>query len=68
MPRKFVRNSQEHVSGSSIRRRSALKRLENQLLTGFKNIWDEDVMKSEPLTEEDRKRITKEIETLKTRV
>lgn len=52
------------------RRRRVMKRLENQLLTGFKTVKDETSgnIGTAPLTEEDRKRIIKELETLKTRL
>lgn len=52
------------------RRRTVIKRLGNQLLTGFKTITNAETgeISTEKLTEDDRKRIEKEIETLKKRV
>lgn len=51
------------------RRKSVIKRLENQLLTGFKNVTNEKgEIGSEKLNEQDVKRINKEVETLKTRL
>jgi len=49
------------------RRRNVIDRLESQLSFGYKPSKDE---KGEtiPLTDSDRKRITKELETLKTRL
>lgn len=49
------------------RRKSALSRLEKQLLTGMKPVKGSSVVQEE-LTEADIKRIKKEIETLKTRI
>ncbi len=50
------------------RRKGALKRLENQLLTGYKTVNVEGGIGTAPLTEEDKVRINKEIEILKTRL
>jgi hypothetical protein len=52
------------------RRKRAAKRLEAQLMTGYKTVTDEETgqISTAKLTEEDRKRIEKELETLKTRV
>jgi len=65
MPKKFDRGSK-----AVDRRKAASKRLENQLLTGFKTVTDKETgqISTEKLTEEDRKRIEKELETLKTRI
>lgn len=64
MPKKFDR------SPAAIRRRKGvIKRLENQLLTGFKSIRTETgEISSAPLTDQDKKRIVKEIEVLQTRL
>lgn len=51
---------------ATARRQGALKRLENQLLTGFKPVKNEDsTMGTTALTDHDKKRIQKEIEVLK---
>jgi hypothetical protein len=52
------------------RRKATIKRLENQLLTGFKTVTNAETgeVGTEKLTDDDRQRINKEIETLKTRV
>lgn len=64
MPAKFDRSPR-----AKGRRQAVIKRLDNQLLTGFKTVNDaEGKIGTAPLTEEDRKRIKSEIETLKTRL
>jgi hypothetical protein len=64
MPRKFSRAP--HIVA---RRERVIKRLENQLLTGFKTVTDEKGnIGSEPLTDKDKVRIRGEIEVLKTRL
>lgn len=64
MPKKFDRSSR-----AIERRKGVIKRLENQLLTGFKSVTnDKGEIGSEPLNEQDKARIRKEIETLKTRL
>lgn len=51
------------------RRKRVLKRLENQLLTGFKSTKNElGEIISVKLTDEDRRRIEKELEKIKTRI
>lgn len=50
------------------RRKRAMKRLEAQLEDGHKIVTEERKDVSKELTEEDRRRIKKEIETLKTRL
>lgn len=64
MPTKFARNP-----ASRERRKRVITRLEAQLLTGFKAVKNEETseISTVKLTEEDRKRIETEIETLKTR-
>lgn len=64
VPKKFDRRP------ATVRRRErVIKRLENQLLTGFKNVTNEKgEIGSEKLTDRDKERIQKEIETLKTRL
>jgi hypothetical protein len=63
-PEKFTK-----LRNHKIRRERAMKRLENQLLTGFKTITMPDgSIGSAPLTEDDKVRIRKEIETLRTRI
>ena len=62
-PKKFNRSPQ-----AKARRVRVIKRLENQLLTGFKPVKEDGKMSTAPLTDKDRDRIKKEIETLKTRL
>lgn len=63
MPKKFDTSPAAYT-----RRKSALKRLENQLLTGFKTVTDgQGNISSVKLDEKDIARIKKEIETLKSR-
>lgn len=52
-----------------LRRKRAIKRLESQLVTGYKPVKSsEGTMSTTPLLESDRTRIKKEIEILKTRI
>lgn len=63
MPKKF-----DTSPAANERRKGALKRLENQLLTGFKTTKDEEGnISSIKLDDKDIARIKKEIETLKSR-
>lgn len=66
--KRFVRK--ESSEPYKRRRVRAMKRLENQLLTGYKTVTNKETndITTEPLTKEDRVRIEKEIETLKTRL
>lgn len=51
------------------RRRRVMKRLENQLLIGYKSVQNElGEISSVKLTEDDKKRIEKELEKIKTRI
>jgi len=54
--------------GHTQRRTGSLKRLENQLLTGFKTVTLVDGIGTTPLTDSDKIRIRKEIEVLKSRI
>lgn len=64
MPRKFDRSP-----AAVQRRKGVVKRLENQLLTGFKHEKTETgELVAVKLTEQDIGRIKKEIETLQTRL
>lgn len=53
------------MKGKTVRQRSALERLENQLITGKKKTKEGDMV---DLNENDIKRIKQEIETLKQRI
>lgn len=50
------------------RRKRVIKRLENQLVTGYKPVVEEGKMSTVPLTESDRIRIKHEIAILKSRI
>lgn len=50
------------------RRERVIKRLENQLVTGYKPIIENKKMSTIPLTESDRIRIKHEIAILKSRI
>ena len=63
MPKKFD-DSPQAVE----RRRRVIKRLENQLLTGYKTVNVGVATGTEPLTDADKARINKELEILKTRL
>jgi len=63
-PKKFDRSPK-----AVDRRKRVIKMLENQLLTGFKTVTnDSGEIGTEKLTDSDRIRIEKELETLKTRL
>jgi hypothetical protein len=64
MPKKF-----DDSPGAVKRRQGAMKRLENQLLTGYKSVKDElGNISSVKLTDDDIKRIKLEIDIIKTRL
>lgn len=50
------------------RRKRVKQRLENQLLTGYKPVYQIGEMSTVPLTEHDRNRIKHEIAILKSRI
>lgn len=50
------------------RRKRVIKRLENQLLTNHKPVYEKGVMHTIPLTEGDKARIKQEITILKSRI
>lgn len=65
----------DYSPAATERRKKVLKRLENQILTGFKTCLITDEAKgvvgtigTEPLSDADKKRIQREIEVLKTRI
>lgn len=65
MPTKFDKSP-----AGVARRKRALDRLEIQLQTGYKTVTDEETgqISTAPLSDADKTRIKKEIETLKTRL